>query len=731
MGNVVSALSGTNKKACIVKGALKSGSAAKGLNETSDLNRCANEHSDTEAIMEILKVCQSLTTAEEMRNQTKLIMQPYANWEQYLTPAPLSIAILGELVFISSATDFSINKNSPKEGYKHIKYPDSFRACLMQVCNAGWGAFNEAHTSMDQIRLHTSQIPQYMKSSVKILFEGTDEVIRALLPDQLENISVIANECLLLSNNTEQRFTKVIHIIQELLEACVNAEHFYGEEMEAIKKTIEVSKLKEQSAKEAKERTSRAVSAMEKEMDQAAESYQKAINSIPSGWEMIGLDFVGALAQSATSLLNGVTSAVCNPVSTISSTLDNIKNINKDPERDLVAEITAYSKSAEILKYAQNIQQQMNVYSKDDAISWANLYDQKEKCTKSDYIGEQFKRMINDLNAIHNCTAKSQAEKLCKDGIEICQTLAKYAPDGKCDNSNEIKAKVLDLIQSAREFDCKSKDATNSPAMSPVPPMMNKQSENMKPSERATENARFAIEQTRAHMNKTRDIYEKCLDNLEKSQKELTEILVTLRNCELKEIDFKTTIDMLVKGMDAMGRVKEQWEKMVHFFQMVSNIVKTSLSKTLTNFVSLSEETQKLSYNAKLFSKDLLYIQAFQACNIASLVNMISGTYTDVSSKYLMDRISSLGKLMAMDKSNPEFEQERQQLQNGCDEAQRSILMLVLKNKKDFDMKSAARLEKIDRELLAILPKAPPEQIKSIEDAVKAGFTKAEEEQYV
>ncbi|KAI5087517.1 hypothetical protein C0J45_22916 [Silurus meridionalis] len=119
-----------------------------------------------------------------------------------------------------------------------------------------------------------------------------------------------------------------------------------------------------------------------------------------------------------------------------------------------------------------------------------------------------------------------------------------------------------------------------------------------------------------------------------------------MRNCEVKEIDFNTTIKMLVKGMDAMGRVKEQWEKMIRFFQMVSNIVKTTLTRTLKDFVTTSEKTQTLSYIAKLFSKYLLYNQAFQATNIASLINMISTTYTEVSTKYLMDRVSSLGKLM-------------------------------------------------------------------------------------
>ncbi|KAI5627261.1 hypothetical protein C0J50_13180 [Silurus asotus] len=257
-----------------------------------------------------------------------------------------------------------------------------------------------------------------------------------------------------------------------------------------------------------------------------------------------------------------------------------------------------------------------------------------------------------------------------------------------------------------------------------------KNSEKKSASQRATENARFRIEQSRAQLDKTREIYEKSVENMEKNQKELTDILITMRNCEVKEIDFNTTIKMLVKGMDAMGRVKEQWEKMVRFFQMVSNIVKTTLTRTLKDFVTTSEKTQRLSYNAKLFSKDLIYNQAFQATNISSLVNMISSTYTEVSTKYLMDRVSSLGKLMVMDKEKPEFLSEREQLQNSCDEAQRDILHLVLKNKEEFERKSEARLEKIDKELLAILPAADPEEMKSIQAAVKSGFAEKEEADY-
>ncbi|XP_056104283.1 uncharacterized protein LOC130083252 [Rhinichthys klamathensis goyatoka] len=685
----------------------------------------------------IAKTTQSLTTAEDMRNQTKLIMKPYANWEEYLTPAPLSIAILGELVFISSATDFSINNNLPEGGYKYIKHPDSFRACLMQVCNSGWWAFNEAHNNMDQIRLHTARVPDYMKQAVKILFQGDDEVVKAHLPNQLESIKVIADECLKLSEDTKDYFSVVIGTIHELLEVCMSAQNFYGEEMEEIKKKLDEAKLRKQSAEDAKKRTQKLMDAMEKQMKEAQEEYHRAMASLPSGWDMIGMDFVSGITESMTRMVDGMLIVMTQQAErygySATKSNDNTEGNIKDQGNtiDLVAEITPYSKSGEIVKYVQKLEEEMKVNCEDDEIDWTNLYDQKNTCTTTDYIKEQFERISTGLKD-PDCPAKTEAQKLCHKGMEICNQLAKYAPDGKCDKdkSNEIKGKVLDLIKSARDFDCKSKKKTHSPAISPKPPMMQKEenkSGHKRPSQQATDNARFAIEQTRAQLNNTSETYENYAKSFENNQKELTDILVTMRNCKVKEINFKDTIAMLAKGMDAMGRVGEQWAKMVRFFQMVSTIVKCSLSTTLTDFVSTSEDTQTLSYNAKLFSIDQLYTQASKACNIASLVHMISGTYTEISDKYLMDRVSSLSKLMAMDKSKPEFLGERLKFECACNEAQKGILMLVLENKKEFEKKSTARIEKIDRELLAILPAVPPENIKMIEDSVKAAFCEEDE----
>ncbi|MGH0179691.1 UNVERIFIED_CONTAM: hypothetical protein FKN15_002032 [Acipenser sinensis] len=205
---------------------------------------------------------------------------------------------------------------------------------------------------------------------------------------------------------------------------------------------------------------------------------------------------------------------------------------------------------------------------------------------------------------------------------------------------------------------------------------------------------------------------------LEKNNKELTEILVTMRSCEIKEIDFQTTLKMLVKGLDAMGRVKEQWEKMVRFFQMISSLIQTCLIY-LEEFVSTAENIQKVAgYSSNAFVKDMIYSQAFQVSNITSLVHMISGTYMEVSSQYVMDGVSSLGKLMGLDPRDRVFGSERIKLADACRAAQDGIYNLALMRKKEFERSITMRVE----ELLAVLSPASDKELKEIKASVQSGM---------
>ncbi|CAG02965.1 unnamed protein product [Tetraodon nigroviridis] len=659
---------------------------------------------------QIAKTTQNLTSAADMRETTQMLMQPNSNWEEYLTPAPLSIAIMGELAFISSCQDFSINKNPPRGRFQ-----------VHQVCNSGWQAFNEAHNNMDQIRIHTAAVPDYMKSAVNILFNASDEVIENLLPCQLHSINDIAKQCVDLAGGVEKKYQDVIHQIQEMLEACFNAKHFYGEELENVKRKLEEAKLREQTSRQLKERSKKAMDDLSKELDNAQDAYKSAMDSIPSGWEMIGMDLVEGITSGITAVINGLTGWMGN---SSKAARPSVASDDDGAENNILEQIRICSKSEEMLKLTSRLK----TFVLNEEINWTDLYDQEKKsCVKAVWIHKQFKRIQQDLLNLPRDKLCQMALSICEKGMYICDTMDTYGPERPWDESKskDLIKKINKVHKDAIKFDTKSKKMLNSPALTPKPPMMFREqssSGQASASQRASDNARYRIELSREQLKHTRDSYQKSVENMEKNERELTEILCEMQNCNIKQIDFDTTIKMLAKGLDAMLRVKEQWEKMVRFFQMVSNIVKTSLSVTLKNFANTCDGSRKLGYNDKLFNKDLLYNQAFQASNIASLVHMISGTYTEVSSKFLMDRVSSLGRLMTMDKESPEFEWERAQLHTYCQDAQRGIMQLVIKNKEDFEEKTKKRMEKIEYEMKAVLPEAPPQETENIKEIVQANF---------
>lgn len=669
---------------------------------------------------QVAKTTQRLTTAAEVREDTQMVMQPNANWGAFLTPAPLSVALMGELVFISAQSDFSISKNPPVGGFQHIKYPDSFRACLMQICNTGWHAFNEAHKNMDQIRLHTATVPDYMKAAVDILFNGSDKVVETLLPIQLESIGNISDNCVTLAESVENKFLEVIKLIEELLEASVNANKVYGDELKRVQIELEESKLREKEAEKMKEWSNKMMEDMSEEVEKAQKEYRKAMNSLPSGWKMVGMNVVEGLTSGLTAMMAGFAKRMTISVQAKpqpSTSPPHTQTHNVAQTADVRAQMKACMKSGVILQFAGGLKEYVNGAE----INW-KLYNQEGERAKTTLAETLFKSIYEEMKSMSEDPFCSDVLSLCKEGITICEELAKHSQSEKLDKqkTKQLIESIKKLNDNAMAFDCKSKKFSGSPALEPKPPLAfnagNSNSGHKSASQMENENARLRIEQSRQQLNHARKAYEKNVEDMKNSEKELTDILVKMRKCELEEIDFKTTIKMLKEGLGAMTQVKTQWTKMVQFFQMISNIITVSLNGKLQGFVKTTSATKELSYNDKLFSKDLLYKQAFQASNLASLVHMISGTYTEVSNNYLMDSVSNLGELMAIDKGDKEFQAKRQKMHESCEKAQRGIRKLVEKNKKEFDEKTEARLQKIERELKAVLPADQPQETDRIRE---------------
>ncbi|XP_063074104.1 uncharacterized protein LOC134464638 [Engraulis encrasicolus] len=682
------------------------------------------------ASTQIVKKKKELTTAAKIRKDTELILAPHANWDKYLTPAPMSVAVLGELVFISAKDDFSINKNPPKDGYKYMKYPDSFKASLMQVCNSGWHAFNDAHNSMDQIRLHTANVPTYVRQAVEIILMDDDKLMTIMLPNVLGTLEQTTSACLSLSESTTKNFKFVVSLVHELLEASTNAHQAYNVDLKKVNQTIQEYTLRQKAKEEASKRSEQELKEFKEKWEKAEKLYDEMMKKMPSGWDMIGMNLAEGMAESLNTLVSGLTNIVTlnfgkmfgDGGSSPSGKPDKPGNSQGPSKVDQYFDAKdIYSRSTTIV----SIIEQLKVCFKDGKIDFAQLYDQKEAKAKTDWNKQFLIKEKAEVAQGKECPPKKEALALYDEGISICNKLEEIAPKEQCEPEVEqkIAKDIDDLLVKVKTFDSTGRQLSGSNPMSATPPQLSKGKK--RASEYAVENAKVMIEEARKKLDSARDVYTKSIDRLEKNKQEMTDILTTLASADIQKIDFKTTLEFLGLGLKALANVKEQWEKMVQFFQVVTNIIKAALNSATVSFKKQVESAAELhqagltSYNSVKFVKDGVYTQAFQVSTLSNLVHLISTTYVEVSDKHIMDRISSLGRLMNLDVSSPEFQRERMTLQSGCKQAQAAIEQLVKKNKMEFQSQVASRLSEIT-ELEALLPPATQEQEKKVQMIVNS-----------
>ncbi|XP_077180646.1 uncharacterized protein LOC143831497 [Paroedura picta] len=660
--------------------------------------------SEDDQCQAVVKAEMRVSKAQEVREENELIMKPYANWEEYLMPAPLSIAILGQLIFISAGQgDFSINRNPPPRGFRYIRYPESFRACLCQVSNEGWHAFNEAHVNMDRIQLLTASIPGRMKVMVETLFQEV-EVVNAIIPGQLKSMKSIVKECTTFAQKVKDKYANVISLIQELLEACINDKTSYEKELEEVQTALKQAKIREEIAKKNIKMAEEYYNNIKKKTEDSFGQYKEALNEVPSGWEAIAMVIMEGLGNAMTGIIDFSTNTV---LGNVVGAIRGLSGGTGPPDSELQSPLPVMNicnSSPVMLQYASGLKEK--VVNK-GRINFENVYDKRTGQVKSNWVKNGLMSLQNDIQQEENCQPKEKALHFCKTGVNICEQLERMATAAERGEEEErdIIDKIENLCQRAAEFDSYSKKKVGTPSFKPKPPNMAKYQNEFRGESVGVRTAHLKVEQTRAMYKATQEESQKSFENFKKQNKEMTEILCQMEQCKVKEIDFQTALNMLKEGLKAMGEVKEQWEKMIRFFEMITSIIDSCLSKKINDFVEyVSDARQIKGYSSMSFVQDTIYNHMFSASNVAHLVHMIAETYTEVSDKHLMDRISSLGRLLTLESTDPQFNSERDALSKGCSEAHEAIYDMVIKKKEEFDRKLEARMETIDRESKAVLP---------------------------
>jgi hypothetical protein len=72
-------------------------------------------------------------------------------WEQFIVSGPTTVALLGQLMVVSSKIDFSFRDYQPDYNFVYMRYPNSFRATLTQIANGN--SFNRGNLFADLLFL--------------------------------------------------------------------------------------------------------------------------------------------------------------------------------------------------------------------------------------------------------------------------------------------------------------------------------------------------------------------------------------------------------------------------------------------------------------------------------------------------------------------------------------------------------------------------------------------------
>ena len=251
---------------------------------------------------------------------------------------------------------------------------------------------------------------------------------------------------------------------------------------------------------------------------------------------------------------------------------------------------------------------------------------------------------------------KEQALELLKKGLGICteaETLMKQLirpPEGM----KEITKQASNLKIDVRNFCTKAQSkAGNNPFYTKPPRQARKMasSANSSPSsaaESAVESARFKIAEATGLLERQENRYDETCKELKESNKELSKALQSLAEfCPEKIADFDQIRETLIKGIKALASVREQWQKLVEFFQFISNIIKVCQKESLSSFIEYAKVGQErvlaIGYSSTDFMRDVIYEQVSQANSASYVVWSIANTYVEISRNHLMSRVASLG----------------------------------------------------------------------------------------
>lgn len=658
--------------------------------------------SDLQRIEEARK---KVTTGADIVGDAAFIMDPYNNWEEKIIPAPFTIAILGQLVIISDSQDFPLKQ--PQDGFKLVRWPESFRANIFQVNGEGYKAFNTAHHCMDEIRLSTKNVSQHLLTAIKILIEGTDYDVEHMLPLALHKIEDIANTCRARSDEVALKFQSVMNLVLELQQACVATYSATEEQKRNIELQIKMQNIKDDNLKEQKTRYKEQYKRMNEEVKKSSARYDEAIKELPKAGEILGL----TVLESVTNAVQSLSSVLSFGKKICSGDFSFLTEFNKPMDPKGNEKSISYD-DIQLYTIGKGLSDGVEIFQKyfDHNGSLIDISAADEDSTfgfQELFFKNQKEIVLREKGSLK---IKNEILKICDEAFKLCRDIKKRVREGNVGAAENLYKQMQVISDASNELNLRCREVLLMDPMSGSTPNMAKKSlykVSGSITKQRIRNAHFNVEAATGRLQLAERQFEKSAEDMMRNNEAMTKCLVRMAAFKAEKATHKEIIDILQDGILKLGILQEKWSHLSEFFTHISALIKTGLETQLTLFVGYSEKAreQHLKENVKMSDviRDTIYRTVFEAVKYSSLVHHLASGYWEVSDQYLMRSVSKLGQLLTL-KSEYDKQVAQMALMDECEETQKAIEKKISDHRTEFKRKINYRMTVIKKEFESVLP---------------------------
>ncbi|KAF8145208.1 hypothetical protein K438DRAFT_2028860 [Mycena galopus ATCC 62051] len=719
---------------------------------------------------------QSVTNGKDVDEDEWMTTWCSTNWGVLLQPAPLSISVLGALLIVASSTDdFSLTdtaSGAPKYQWKFAKDPDSFITCLQQMVGDGYNVFGTAHKQMQIISDTSGAMPGVMSTLAGLAAVASLDDIKAQFHDNLTQLQDKSKICSDAAKNIDDAFADITGLIQEMVIACT---HKIGSTEQALDSNeTQLAVLKVQKTSQAKAVATIKASQQEfkKSYTKAQAMFSKAIDDVPSGWDLMGMHVVDALTSFAVSAGNALVSSMTVKsqaeeagINAFSKAADSVTDDN-DPssqpasDKNTPAELPVANTTS-----PNNVQSQPNATSlADPAVSivpivltqlngikallvggkggkpdWTNIRAQGSSKSGAAYIQDTLKLQTDDLNPSMP-VSKSLSTDI-DSALTIVAHIIKVAGNVEADDKSladqvdpteTIITNVESLQTSVNLLLQQPGTASTGPATTQTPTA----AATTDTVQLAVQNAQMKVTQTRAQLEASQKSYQDATTALVAQQSKMTETVASLTHLTLTDTTLEKMLPVLKRAVGSFTTLRAQFSKLVQFFDSIASLIEDVLRPTAETWMQTLEDADKEPQERQLagitmsaFTRDLVYRQVVTPYKIAILTNKISATYLEVSTQFILPAQRTVGTMLkfpaadtpaAKEKLISDLQKAQTELATSTQTASAGIVALVQKDQKSFEDQMNTRVKTIQNTLKEIMPAvvAPlPDHIKGVVDA--------------